>query len=489
MTDTVENIPVKLATLRAAALAAAIPSAKIRIDRLKRLRAMIRKHQNAFAAAASADFGCRPVLQTRMEIGASVDSAEYAIKRVARWMRPERITLPLPMRATGARAVVLPQPLGVVGVMSPWNFPFALTLTPLAGILAAGNVALVKPSELTPASAEALADAIREFYAPDELDTVVGGLDVAQAFSAQPFDHMLFTGSPPVAHHVLRAAADHLMPVTLELGGKCPVIVGAGADLAKTVRRVMWGNMQNAGQICLAPDTVFMPAGQEDAFAAEARKVVNGWFPTMRDNPDYTAIVNQKNFERVSGYVEEARAAGVRIETLAPPGERFDQQQHRKIPPTLVFDPPGDLAISREEIFGPPIAVRTYSNLDSVIAYINDRPRPLAIYYFGSDKREQRLLESRTTSGGMTVNDVVMHAAVEELPLGGVGNSGMGAYHGKVGFDTFSHRKSVFSQGRVSLAGLFSPPYKPWMHKLLKKSLGSYGSEEHRRGLLSCTEK
>lgn len=474
MTDSAESIAPRLAALRAAATNAGIPPAAVRIDRLQRLKAMICKHQNAFVEAASADFGCRPVLQSRLEIGSGIGSADFAIKRVKRWMKPQRVALPLPMRLTGASAVILPQPLGVVGVMSPWNFPFALTLVPLAGIFSAGNVAMVKPSELAPASAEAFAMAIRDFFAPDELDAVVGGLDVAQAFSAQPFDHLLFTGSPPVAHHVMRAAADHLMPVTLELGGKCPVIIGPEADLASVAKRVMWGNMQNAGQICLAPDTVFVPQGNEDAFLDEARKVIEQWFPTMRDNPDYAAMINQRNFERVSRYVTEARTAGVRVVELAPPGEDFSQQQHRKIAPTFVVDPPENLAISQEEIFGPVIALRTYRSIEAVIDYINARPRPLATYYFGKDKRAQQLVASRTTSGGMTINDVVMHAAVEELPLGGIGNSGMGAYHGKFGFDTFSHHKSVFSQGRVSLGGLFSPPYKPWMHKLLKGSLGTY---------------
>lgn len=445
--------------------------ADLRIDRLRRLEAMIRKHQRSFVDAARIDFSERHPVQTRMELSATVDAAKHAARHLRDWMKPHRAKLPLVMRLTGGRGEVHFQPLGVVGVIAPWNFPFTLSLGPLAGIFAAGNSAMVKLSELAPACAEAVATAVGEFYPADELATVVGGIDLAQAFTALPFDHLLFTGSPQVAHHVMRSAADNLVPVTLELGGKCPVVVDRDADLALVARRVMFGKAQNAGQICLAPDTLFVPEDQVDGFIDEARKVITTWFPKVSDNPDYVAMIDQRAYDRMGGYVAEARAAGVRVEMLGS-DEGLAQQEHRKFPPALIVDPADTLAVSREEIFGPLAVLRGYSSMDDVIAYLDARERPLALYYFGKNKTVARHLRDRTVSGGMTVNDIVLHAAVEDMPLGGIGNSGMGSYHGRAGFETFSHARSVYTQGRVSLLGFMTPPYTSRQEKMLDRMLG-----------------
>jgi len=466
-----QSLPTILAAMKSAHARSRPVSAELRIDRLRRLQALIRSHQSRFVEAASADFGTRHPVQTRMELAATLETARHAEKHVRGWMKPRRVPLPLPMRITGARTEVYPQPLGVVGVVSPWNFPYNLILAPLAGILGAGNVAMVKPSELSPACAEALAAALVGWFDPLEVRIFPGGPEVARAFVALHFDHLLFTGSPAIAKHVMRAAADNLVPLTLELGGKCPVIVDADADLELVARRVALGNIQNAGQICLAPDILFVPHGTVDALIACLRRVIREWFPSIADNPDYACMIDRRAFERVNGYLKEAQAAGARIEPLAAeePARFVDRY---KIAPAVVIDPEGRLSISSQEIFGPLMVLRPYTDLAEVIDYLDRNERPLAVYYFGKDKRRARLLRERTVSGGMTVNDVICHAAVEDAPLGGVGNSGMGAYHGKAGFDSFSHLKTVYYQGGLSVLGLFAPPYKARHVRLLDWVLG-----------------
>jgi len=375
----------------------------------------------------------------------------------------------MPMRLIGARAEVRFQPLGVVGVVAPWNFPVNLVTTPLAGILAAGNRAMIKPSELTPRVSALLAESLGKAFAADEIAVFEGDVAVGRAFTALSYDHLLFTGSPAIGRHVMRAAADNLVPVTLELGGKCPVIVGRTADLRMAAIRVMQANMINAGQVCMAPDTVFVPEGSEDAFIEHARAAVTAWTPALLDNPDYTSMINLVAYDRVAGYVDEARAAGVRVETINPGNEDFTHRERRKLPPAFVIDPPEALAISREEIFGPVIALRRYASLDSIIDYINARPRPLALYYFGAVRGEFERLSEHTVSGGVTVNDIAMHAGIESLPMGGVGNSGMGCYHSHWGFERFSHAKAVLRQGYFSPAALFNPPYGPKHTRMLDR--------------------
>jgi coniferyl-aldehyde dehydrogenase len=354
-------------------------------------------------------------------------------------------------------------------VISPWNFPVNLTFTPLAGILAAGNRAMIKPSEYTPATSALMARMFGGAFPEEEIAVVTGGPEVGQAFAGLPFDHLIFTGATAIARHVMKAAADNLTPLTLELGGKSPVILGRSADVATAAARIMNGKTLNAGQICLAPDYVLAPKEKLEAFVGEAEGAVKRMFPTMKDNPDYTAIVAQRHYERILGYIDDARAKGARVVELKPDGEDLTQQPHRKIAPTLIIEPTDDMKVMQEEIFGPVLPVKTYEAVDEAIAYVNAHDRPLGLYYFGDDAAEQEKVLGGTTSGGVTVNDVVFHVAQEDLPFGGVGPSGMGSYHGYDGFKEFSHRKAVYAQLKKDIGPLVQmrPPYGPGFRKYL----------------------
>jgi coniferyl-aldehyde dehydrogenase len=385
-------------------------------------------------------------------------------------MRPEkRKPTPAILGLFGAKAEVRFQPKGVVGVISPWNFPVNLTFAPLAGILAAGNRAMIKPSEFTPATSELMQTMFAGAFSEEEIAVVTGGPEVGEAFSRLAFDHLIFTGATSVARHVMRAAAENLVPVTLELGGKSPVILGKSADLKVAAARVMNGKTLNAGQICLAPDYVLAPKDQVEGFVAAARASVATMFPTIKDNPDYTSIIAQRHYDRITGYIDDARAKGARVIELKPEGEDLSQQPHRKIAPTLILDPTDDMKVMQEEIFGPVLPVKSYETLDEALAYVNDHDRPLGLYYFGDDPAEREEVLNRTTAGGVTVNDVIMHVAQEDLPFGGVGPSGMGSYHGVDGFREFSHRKAIFSQMKNDIGPLkmLRPPYGPGIRKML----------------------
>jgi coniferyl-aldehyde dehydrogenase len=354
-------------------------------------------------------------------------------------------------------------------VISPWNFPVNLTFAPLAGILAAGNRAMIKPSEFTPATSELMQTMFAGAFSEEEIAVVTGGPEVGEAFSRLAFDHLIFTGATSVARHVMRAAAENLVPVTLELGGKSPVILGKSADLKVAAARVMNGKTLNAGQICLAPDYVLAPKDQVEGFVAAARASVATMVPTIKDNPDYTSIIAQRHYDRITGYIDDARAKGARVIELKPEGEDLSQQPHRKIAPTLILDPTDDMKVMQEEIFGPVLPVKIYETLDEALAYVNDHDRPLGLYYFGDDPAEREEVLNRTTAGGVTVNDVIMHVAQEDLPFGGVGPSGMGSYHGVDGFREFSHRKAIFSQMKNDIGPLkmLRPPYGPGIRKML----------------------
>ncbi len=438
-------------------------SEKMRTDRLERAVGLLLAHKDRLVAAMSDDFGHRSATQSLFtDIAASVGPLRHAQKNLRRWMRSERRKVgPFPLNLLGARARVDFQPLGVVGVISPWNFPVNLTFSPLAGILAAGNRVMIKPSEYTPATSEVMAEIFPTVFDATEICVVTGGPQTGADFSGLPFDHLLFTGATSVARHVMRAAADNLVPVTLELGGKSPVIVSRSASMQRTTDAIMAGKMMNAGQICLAPDYVFVPQDNMDAFVAATQKSVAKMFPTLLDNDDYTSVVNERHYDRIMGYIEEARAAGAEVVEVNPAGEDFRQQPHHKIPPTLILDPSDDLKVMQDEIFGPVLPVKRYKDVSEPIAYINDHARPLGLYYFGEDAAEEKQVLTRTTSGGVTTNDVVMHVAQEDLPFGGVGPSGMGSYHGIDGFRRFSHAKAVFSQTKINVAEMagLRPPY------------------------------
>ncbi|MEQ8514015.1 MAG: coniferyl aldehyde dehydrogenase, partial [Chromatocurvus sp.] len=376
-----------------------------------------------------------------------------------------------PLNLLGGRSRVEYQPLGVVGVISPWNFPVNLTFGPLAGILAAGNRAMIKPSEFTPATSELMAEMVAAAWAPEEVAVAVGGPDVGQAFSGLPFDHLLFTGATGVARHIMAAAAKHLVPVTLELGGKSPVILSRSADIDSAVERIMLGKTLNAGQICLAPDYLLVPEEKLADVVAAAQAAVTRMYPRMLDNPDYTAIVNDRHYQRLSGYLAELAERGIDTVALNPAGEDFsNQQESRKMPPTLIPQPPLDCAVMQEELFGPLLPILTYSDFDETIRHINSQPRPLAAYYFGSDNDEERAVLERTTSGGVCINDVIMHVMQEDLPFGGVGPSGMGAYHGEDGFRRFSHAKSIYRQTKLNIGriGGMLPPYGAATEKTIR---------------------
>jgi coniferyl-aldehyde dehydrogenase len=377
-------------------------------------------------------------------------------------MKPERRKVMFPLGLLGARARLEFQPLGVVGCISPWNFPVQLTFGPLAGILAAGNRAMIKPSEFTVETSELMKNVFAEEFDEEEVAMFTGGPEVGSAFSRLPFDHLIFTGAMSVAKHVMKAAAENLVPVTLELGGKSPVIIGRSADLKLAANNIMAGKTMNAGQICLSPDYVYLPEESRDEFVEHARSCIARMFPTIKDNPDYTSIVNAHHFERLQGYLEDASAKGAKLVELNPAAEDFSQQEHRRIPPTLALDTSEDMQLMQDEIFGPILPVRQYNELSEALDHVNSKDRPLGLYYFGADKAEETRVLTQTTSGGVTINDVIMHVGQEDLPFGGVGPSGMGSYHGHDGFKNFSHSKSIFTTSKVisKLAATMRPPYK-----------------------------
>jgi coniferyl-aldehyde dehydrogenase len=462
-----------LAAQRAAQAREGAPGLRIRRDRLSRAIALLADHHDALAAALGADFGHRSRhVSLLADIAASIGALKFARDHLDRWVRPERRRVqPAVLALFGARAWIEYVPKGVVGVMSPWNFPVNLTFAPLAGILAAGNRAMIKPSELTPQTSALMAKLIASAFDPTEITVVEGDAVTGAAFARLGFDHLLFTGSTAVGRAVAKAAAENLTPLTLELGGKSPVLLGDTADMALAARRIMAGKLMNAGQVCLSPDYALVPRARLGEFLAAAREAVAAMYPGMRDNPDYGAIINQRHFERLTNLVEDARARGVEIVSLQPPDEDWTQQPFRKFPPLLLVDPPDGALAMREEIFGPILPVRTYEGLDEALAVVNARPHPLALYYFGRDTAERRKVLDSTRSGGVTINDVVMHYAMEDLPFGGVGASGMGAYHGIEGFRAFSHARAIYRQPLLDLTGMLRPPFGAGLERMLRRAL------------------
>ncbi len=437
------------------------PSAERRIEWLDRAIGLLVDYKDEITEALRADYSHRSVDQSLFtDVAGSIGPLQHAKANVRRWMKPEKRKPQFPLGLFGAKAEIFWQPKGTVGVISPWNFPVNLTFAPLAGVFAAGNRAMIKPSEFTPATSELMARMFSSVYDETEVAVITGGPVTGQVFSSLPFDHLLFTGGTAIARHVMRAAAENLVPVTLELGGKSPVIIAQGADLDTTATRVMMGKMMNAGQICLAPDYILMPQSDVDDFVASAQAAVTAMYPTLKDNPDYTSVLNQRHHDRLTDHVEDAKAKGAIVVEINPADEDFSQQEHYKIPPTLILNPTEDMTVMQEEIFGPLMPVVGYESLEEAIAYVNDHERPLGLYFFGSDKGEQDRVLTNTTSGGVTVNDVIMHVSMEDLPFGGVGPSGMGHYHGIDGFKEFSHAKSVYTQTWFDAAlAMFRPPY------------------------------
>ena len=433
------------------------PDIGVRKDRLKRLLALTEQHEADICAAIDADFSGRSAHETRLaELFVVRAGIRHALSHLKGWMRERRVATTLPFLPGRNRLV--PQPLGVVGIVSPWNYPFQLAVAPVTAALAAGNRVLIKPSELTPAFSALLAKLVAEHFAPDELSVITGDAEMGKAFVSMPFDHLLFTGSTSVGRQVAIAAAANLTPVTLELGGKSPAIFDPSCDLDAATASIAYGKLLNAGQTCIAPDYLLVPKGQAGTVAAKLATAIARLYPTLRDNPDYTAIISDRHHQRLRDMVAEARDAGADVTEINPGGEELGATS-RKLLPTLVRNASANLRLMREEIFGPVLPIVEYAGIDEAIDHVNGADRPLALYWFGRDSGNRRRILHETVAGGVTINDCMLHLVQENQPFGGVGASGMGAYHGEWGFRTFSKEKPVFLQSRLSAGSLLRPPY------------------------------
>ena len=433
------------------------PSPAQRGAGLTKLRAAVLSRRTDFEAALDADFGHRSRHETAiMELFTFTAGLDYLLKNLRRFMRPERRRVPL--STWFGRARVEYQPLGVVGILSPWNYPFSLAMMPLATALAAGNRVMLKPSEFTPATSRLLQAMIAETFEEDEVTVVTGDASIGAAFTALPFDHLFFTGSIPVGRAVMRAASENLVPVTLELGGKSPVIVDRDQPLDRVAADIAYGKLANAGQTCIAPDYVLLHDDDVDRFEAAWNAAVAALYPEGPISEDYTSIVNERHYGRLRGLLDEARAKGALVIETGRSPELASRRAHT-IAPTLVLNVSSDMRIMQEEIFGPLLPIVAYRDLDEAIGFVNARPRALALYYFGSSAANRTKVLTRTTSGGVTVNGTLLHYVQDDLPFGGVGASGLGAYHGIEGFRTFSHRKAVFDVGRWNGGVLLRPPF------------------------------
>ena len=445
-----------LAIQRAAFLRDGPPTLKQRRSDLKKLKEAILARQDRFVAALDADFGHRARQESKMlDLGTTVGAINYLYSNLRGFMRPERRRVAAIFKPASANVVY--QPLGVVGIVAPWNFPVSLALTPLATALAAGNRVMLKPSEMTPTTTDLVASMLAETFDKEQVAVVTGDDKIGRAFTSLPFDHIFFTGSIPVGRAIMRAASENLVPVTLELGGKSPIIVDRGYSLHTAARRIAFGKCANGGQICTSPDYLLAPKGEAENFVAAYRQEVETLYPNIGDNPDYTSILNDRHVARLSGLIDDAKAKGARVVEI---GTRKSGASHlRTFLPVVLLGVTDEMAVMQEEIFGPILPVVTYDGLEDAIAYVNARSRPLALYFFSTDKTSQRMVVERTTSGGVLINDTILHYAQDDLPFGGIGPSGMGAYHGAEGFKTMSHAKAVFKQARLNLADLFRPPF------------------------------
>ena len=445
------------------------PTLEKRIRCLERLERAVMDRKSAIATAISLDFGTRSSHETMAgEVFTLVQAIRHTKEHLRDWMEPQD-------REVGwaflpSRAEVIPQPVGVVGIISPWNYPLLLTLSPLVAALAAGNRAMIKPSELVPETVALICDLIAQLFSEDEVAVVTGGPDVGERFCRLPFDHLVFTGSARVGKQVMRAASDNLVPVTLELGGKSPAIVGPDYPSRVAAARVMAGKLFNAGQTCIAPDYALVPRETLDEFVDCCKAAVAKLYPTIEKNADYTAIVSLHHLERLRAVIDDAARLGARILELKPPDERLEGT--RKLSPTLVLNATDNMRVLKEEIFGPILPVLTYSQLDEAIAYVNERPRPLALYYFGHKSAAIAHVLSQTVSGAVAINETMLHALQADLPFAGIGPSGMGHCYGLEGFQTFSKMKPVYWQSRIGAVGLLRPPYGKTADRLLRLLIG-----------------
>ena len=439
---------------RAAFVHAGPPDLKRRRADLRRLKAEILKRRTGIVRALNTDFGQRSERESAIvELIPLVQSINYMIAHLGCWMRPQRRHVSAYFQC--GHAWVVRQPVGVVGIIAPWNYPVSLALVPLATAIAAGNRAMLKPSEFTPATSAVIGEIVQAAFPPEQVSVVTGGGEVGAAFSALPFDHILFTGSTAVGKKVAEAAARNLTPVTLELGGKSPVVIAPGFSMQRVADRVAFGKLTNAGQTCIAPDYVLVHEHDRDTFATAYQDAVKKLHPNgYAGSPDYTAILNQHHYERLGGLIRDAEDHGAQVIRMGS-----DSAASHVLAPVLILGARPEMAVMQEEIFGPVLPVLTYRTLDEAIAFINARPRPLALYYFGDNRAERDRLLKRTVSGNVTINGTLMHYAQDDLPFGGVGDSGIGAYHGKEGFMALTHARGVYQQGRFNAATLLKPPF------------------------------
>ena len=435
-----------------------------RETQLDNLEVMLSDNQELLAKAISADFGYRSESETQFaELFPSFTGISYAKKHGKRWMKAQRASISALYMP--AHNEIQPQPLGVVGIMVPWNYPLFLAIGPMIDALTAGNRIMIKMSEAAPQFAQTFAETISRYFSPDMVCVVIGEVDIAAAFSELPFDHLLYTGSTAVGKKVMAAAAPNLTPVTLELGGKSPVIILEGANLENAVNRVMMGKTLNAGQTCIAPDYVLIQRQYHEEFVRLAREWMEKHYPNIEENPDYSRIINGEQFKRVKGYLDDLSSE--RVYKLTDAKSNIET---RLMPPVIISEPIADSDLMQNEIFAPILPLMHYETLDEAIAFINERPRPLALYVFGDNNRDIDKVRTDTVSGGLCINEVIMHVAQHDLPFGGVGDSGMGSYHGKAGFERLSHMKPVFVQSKLNGLNILLPPYG----SLFKKAMAIF---------------
>lgn len=441
-----------------------MPDAKERIDKLKHLKKSILKYQDQISAAVSSDFGHRSKDESFFaEIFSSIQTLSHTAKHVKKWMKPS-------WRMPGvyflpALTKVYYQPLGVVGIIVPWNYPVYLMIGPLAYALAAGNRVIIRMSKCSPSLADLLKKMIQETFAEDQVALFTGEEVSGSEFTKKPWDHILFTGSTDAGKHVMRAAADHLTPVTLELGGKSPAIISQEVPIKDAAERIAWGKMLNSGQTCVAPDYVFCPENRINEFANAFREAVEKMYPSLKNNPDFTGIENDQQYAHLKELLADAKSKNAEIIEINPSNEDFSDI--RKMAPKMVLNATDDMLILKKEIFGPILPVLSYTSLPEAISYINSHPRPLALYYFDYDRKNAEFVIQNTYSGGAVVNDTIIHVGQENMPFGGVGYSGMGKYHGHEGFLTFSNAKGVVFKPRFNSGKILYPPYGTWLHRMI----------------------
>ena len=447
-----------------------------RIDRLKRLKALIVENKIEFAKTTKREFGGARSYEFSLfsEFAGKVEGIDYSMKHLKDWMKPEKRKTNKPMNFLGGKSQVRHFPKGVVGIISPWNLPFGLTVAPLTSALAAGNRALLKPSEFVPETAALFADVVPKYFANDEVAVVTGGAEISQRFAELPFDHLLFTGSTNIGAKVMQSASKNLVPVTLELGGKSPVIIGRSAKLDLAGTRLTFGKLLNGGQLCLSPDYVVVPNELEEQLIARVVQEAQSMYPNITENEDYAGVINERHFSRLQNYIDDAVAKGAKL-TIVGADKTRASEDNRRMPLHILQNVNEDMLVMHEEIFGPILPVMTYSNVAEVPDMIEPRRNPLAMYYFGKDKSEQEYLLSNVQSGGVCINDITLHYVQEDLPFGGVGASGMGAYHGPEGFRTLSHARAIYSQTMIDVLPIIGarPPFGNKFRKNITKILGS----------------